>query len=142
MTASPEWLEAHLGPVEAIAIALPDNPAAAAWQALLHAVDAHQLRVLDIEFVRRTDAGVERVPASSVGAPADFDGASSELLDVADLDAVTADLADGEAAAVLLVEHLGLLHVVHDFESAGAQMLLDGLLDYDELDAAVDGAEG
>ena len=56
--------EDHLGPVEAIAIALPDIPAAAAWQALLHAVDAHQLRVLDVEFVRRTDADVERVPAS------------------------------------------------------------------------------
>lgn len=142
MTASPEWLEAHLGPVEAIALALPSSPATAAWDALLSAVDAHQLRVLDVEFVRRTDAGVERVAASSVGAPADFDGASSELLDVADLDAVTADLEVGGAAAVLLVEHLNLLHVVHRFEAAGARTLLDGLLDHDELDAAVDGAEG
>ncbi|WP_298135100.1 hypothetical protein [Micropruina sp.] len=140
MTASPEWLDAHLGPVEAIAIALPDHPATAAWDALLSAVDAHQLRVLDVEFVRRTDTGIERIPASSVGAPADFDGASSELLDVADLDAVTSDLAAGETAAVLLVEHLSMLHVVHSFETAGARMLLDGLLDHDELDDAV-GAE-
>ncbi len=138
MTASSEWLDAHLGPVEAVAIALPDSPATTAWNALLSAVDAHQLRVLDVEFVRRTDDGIERVPASSVGAPADFDGASSELLDVADLVAVTAEVTPGEIAAVLLIEHLSLLHVVHDFEAAGARMLLDGLLDYDELDAAVD----
>ena len=101
MTASPEWLDAHLGPVEAIAIALPDHPATAAWDALLSAVDAHQLRVLDVEFVRRTDTGIERIPASSVGAPADFDGASSELLDVALVTLGEAREAAGESASVL-----------------------------------------
>lgn len=143
MTASPEWLEAHLGPVEAVAIALPESPTASAWRSLLKAVDSHQLRVLDLEFVRRTDTGVEVLPISALPRelPAELHGASSDLLDAADLDAVTADLRAGETAAVLLIEHLSLLQVLHSFESSGGRLLLDGLLDHDDLDAALDGAD-
>lgn len=142
MVAPPEWLEAHLGPVEAIALTLssssPDG-----WDALLAAVDAHRLRVLDIEFVRLTASGIELLSAAEAAefAPAEFAGASSGLLDAADLDILSPDLAEGEVAAVLLVEHLVLLNVLHAFESAGSRLLLDGLLDHDELDAAVGGAD-
>ena len=141
MVAPPEWLEAHLGPVEAIALTLSSSPDG--WDALLAAVDAHRLRVLDIEFVRLTASGIELLSAAEAAefAPAEFAGASSGLLDAADLDILSPDLAEGEVAAVLLVEHLVLLNVLHAFESAGSRLLLDGLLDHDELDAAVGGAD-
>lgn len=142
MVAPLEWLEAHLGPVEAIALSLSTS-STDGWDALLTAVDAHQLRVLDVEFVQLTASGVQLLSADEAAefAPAEFAGASSGLLDAGDLAVLAPDLAEGEAAAVLLVEHLGLLNVLHAFESAGSRLLLDGLLDHDELDAAVGGSD-
>lgn len=142
MVAPLEWLEAHLGPVEAVAFSLSPS-ATDGWDALLAAVDAHQLRVLDVEFVRLTASGIELLSADEAAefAPEELAGAGSGLLDAADLELLAPDLAEGEAAAVLLIEHLGLLNVLHAFESTGSRLLLDGLLDHDELDAAVGGAD-
>ena len=47
------------------------------------------------------------------------------------------ELADGEIAAVLLVEHLGVLPALRAFETSGYRLLLDGTLDLDEVDEAL-----
>ena len=94
-------------------------------------------------MVRLTASGIQLLSAAEAAefAPTELAGASSGLLDAADLGILSPDLAEGEVAAVLLVEHLVLLNVLHAFESAGSRLLLDGLLDHDELDAAVGGAD-
>lgn len=142
MTDSHDWYADHLGPVEIIALTLPDNDDATGWTALLAAVGAHTVRVLDLEFVRR-NAGdeAEFLAIEDLANPpailSEFDGAESGL--IADEDAATllSELADGEITAVLVVEHLGLLPALHSFETSGSRLLLDGTLDLDDLDEAL-----
>lgn len=139
MVAPQNWLAAHLGPVEIVFLALPGDAVPQAWQALLSAVDAHQLRLLDLEFVRRGEFGAEILNAEQLPGVVlpEFAGSSSQLLTAADLDAVVPNLANGELAAVMLVEHLTMLEVIHAFEAVGSRLVLDGSLDAHELDAAL-----
>ena len=104
MVAPPEWLEAHLGPVEAIALTLSSS-SPGGWDALLAAVDAHQLRVLDVEFVRLTASGIELLSAADASefAPAEFAGASSGLLDAA-----AASLSAGRGAILMVPDAAAL----------------------------------
>lgn len=139
MVASTNWLAAHLGPVEVVFLALPGDAADEAWRALLTAVDSHQLRILDLEFVRRTETGADVLGADDLPAVAlpELAGSSSHLLTAADLDLIVPNLEPGELAAVLLVEHLSMLEVLSAFEAVGSRLLLDGVLDHDQLDEAL-----
>lgn len=142
MTDSHDWFADHLGPVEIIALTLPDHDDAAGWTALLTAVEARTVRVLDLEFVRR-NAGDEAeflAIEDLVNPPAilaQFDGSESGL--IADEDAATmlSELADGEIAVLLVVEHLGLLPALRSFETSGSRLLLEGTLALDDLDEAL-----
>lgn len=143
MVASSNWLAAHLGPVEVVFLALPADAADEAWRALLAAVDSHQLRILDLEFVRRTDAGADVLGAEDLPAVAlpELTGSNSHLLTSADLDLVVPQLEPGDLAAVLLVEHLSMLEVLSAFEAVGSRLLLDGVLDHQQLDDALTEAD-
>lgn len=68
------------------------------------------------------------------------DGATSTLLDGADLDQVGAGLRAGSVAAVLVYEELSMLPVVRAWEDGGARLLSAGSITPDELLAALDGA--
>ncbi len=143
MVASQNWLAAHLGPVEVVFLALPGDAVADAWQSLLSAVDAHQLRILDLEFVRRTDDGSEVLSAEDLEefVVPELAGSSSHLLSATDIELIVPNLESGELAAVLLVEHLSMLEVLSAFEAVGSRLLLDGVLSHDDLDAVVTDAE-
>ncbi len=142
MTDPHDWFADHLGPVEIIALTLPDNDDATGWTALLAAVEAHTVRVLDLEFVRR-NAGDEAeflAIEDLVNAPAilaEFDGAESGLIADEDAAALLSELSDGEITAVLVVEHLGLLPALRSFETSGSRLVLDGTIDLDDLDEAL-----
>lgn len=142
MTATTEWLSDHLGPVEVVAFTLTDG-AERSWQALLRAVNAGVVRILDLEFLRRNAADevefltIEDLPAAGSVPPA-FVGSRSDLLDETDAVRVLAELKDGEVSAVLLVEHLGLLEVLAGFEAAGSRLLLDGAVSLADLASALD----
>lgn len=139
----PVWLDEHLGPVEILVLALP-GATPNGWRSLLAAVDAHAVRVLDLEFVRRTaaDAGELLAPEDlpELSLP-DLAGASSGLLSEEDVADLLGELAVGETAAVLLVEHLGLLSALQAFSTEGAELRLTGAVGLHELDAAADAAD-
>jgi len=146
MTDSHDWFADHIGPVEIIALTLPSSSDTTAWTTLLAAVEAHSVRVLDLEFVRRNGADEAEFLALEdlVDPPAiltEFDGADSGLVADEDAAALLSELADGEIAAVLLVEHLGLLPALHSFEASGSRLLLDGTLDLEEVDEALADSE-
>ncbi|MGF3911438.1 hypothetical protein, partial [Staphylococcus aureus] len=101
MTDSHDWFADHLGPVEIVALTLPENDDATGWTALLAAVEAHTIRVLDLEFVRRNAADeAEFLAIEDLANPpailAEFDGAESGLIADEDAAALLAELADGE----------------------------------------------
>ena len=146
MTAPQTWLADHLGPVEILAIALPATAAPAPWQSLLAAVDAHLVRVLDLEFIHRTGddeaevVAADDLPDLGLELP-ELAGSSSGLLTDADILELLPELAQDEIAAVLVVEHLGLLDTVHAFEAAGARVLAEGTVGFDDLAQALDDTE-
>lgn len=143
MVADPNWLDAHLGPLEVVAIVLPEAPADNAWQTLIAAVDAHLLRVLDLELVRVGASGVDLLDADALAGliPTELVGASSGLLGPDDLQVFADTLDAGTVAAVLVVEHLTLLNVLSDFEAAGAEVILGGVLSEDDLDETLEETE-
>ncbi|MFT3861860.1 hypothetical protein [Micropruina sp.] len=143
MSADPNWLDARLGPLEVVAIVLPSTGVASAWDTLLTAVDAHLLRVLDLELVRVGDTGVELVKGDDLSnlLPPDLIGASSDLLTSDDVRALSDDLEPGSLTAVLVVEHLTLLNVLSDFANAGSEIIMGGVLAEDELDELLEETE-
>lgn len=143
MTDAQQWFEDHLGPVEIIAIDLPTSGAAEPWEALLAAVDAHSVRILDLEFIHRTaEDEAEVLDAAdlpeAIGIDiAAFEGASSGLLDDDDIVDLLAEIDVGTTIAVLLVEHTALLPTIRSFEANGSHVIVDGQIGLDDLEKAL-----
>ena len=129
----------HLGPVEYLVVKFSE-PACLrdGFDRLLARVRGGLIRILDLEFVTNNGGVVRTLAASDAAAEfADFDGASSGLLDDGDLETLAADLPVGSSAAVLVYEDLSLLRVIDAWESAGAQIVAEGPVDVDDLEAAL-----
>lgn len=147
MTDEQQWFEDHLGPVEIIAIELPASGSTEPWEALLAAVNAHAVRVLDLEFIHRTaEDEAEVLDAADlpetlgVDIPA-FEGASSGLLDDDDIVDLLAEIDVGSTIAVLLVEHTALLPTIRSFEANGSRLVVDGQIGLDDLEKALAATE-
>lgn len=133
--------EDHFGPVDYVIVEFSDSSSVTdGFDRLLELVDSDRIRVLDLEFVTKTDGVVTTVGATQVSPQfAVFDGANSGLLDRDDLDTATADLAPGSTAAVLVYEELSILQVIEAWEGAGARIVSEGPVNVDDIDAALQG---
>lgn len=134
----------QLGPVATVVAELPAGGLAGRGiAALLEAVDAGSIRVLDLEFVAKdADGAVHLVPLGEI-ASADTDlsvleGASSGLLDEADVHQAGSDLAPGGVAAVLVYEHVWVVSLA---EQLGARLVSASGVPPDELVAALDATD-
>jgi hypothetical protein len=131
----------HLGPVEYLVLILPPTPSSGGFDALLELVDTGQIRVLDLEIVRREDDGALVLATTSWGQELGLDltaldGATSGLLDDEDRDILVGRLGPGQTALVLVYEVLVLERVVAAFEADGAVVLDEGPVADDDLVAA------
>lgn len=132
------------GPIDVIVVEFPSGvPSAAGFARLLDLVDNGTIRVLDLEFVRRSGSAVSRVDGDSLSLPeiAAFAGASSGLLDETDLSILADELTDGALAAVVLYEELGILGVLNAWSNDGAKLVLEGHLTPVELAEALDATD-
>lgn len=132
----------HLGPVEYLVLTLPPTPRSGGFDALLGLVDSGQIRVLDLEIVRREDDGALVLATSSWGQEVGLDltaldGATSGLLDDEDRDILVGRLGPGQTALVLVYEVLVLERVVAAFAADGAVVLDEGPVADDDLVDAV-----
>ncbi|MGC3953094.1 MAG: hypothetical protein QM804_02375 [Propionicimonas sp.] len=134
----------HLGPVEIVAFELPAEASAKPWHELLAAVDRHLIRILDLEFLRRTGEDEAEVldvdtllTETGLELPA-LAGSSSGLLDGPDIVELLTEVEVGTTVAVLLVEHLSLLPVIRSFETDGARLMIAGPVSGDDLAQALD----
>ena len=103
-----EPAEDELGPVDFLAVEFPDGRIGAAdLGELLSLVSQGTIRILDAEFIVKDAAGnARKADAAELGAPdgtgvGAWSGASSGLLDDADVEHISAAIRPGAAAAVI-----------------------------------------
>jgi hypothetical protein len=139
--------EDEIGPVDFLAVEFPDGRIGAAdLRELLSLVSQGTIRILDAEFIVKDAAGnARKADAAELGGPdtgiGAWSGASSGLLDDADVEHVSAAIRPGSAAAVIVYENRWILRLADGWRRSGARLIEDGGIPVDDLVAALDAAE-
>jgi hypothetical protein len=138
----------ELGPVDYLAVEFPGGRVTApGFEQLLSLARQGTIRVLDVEFVVKDSAGnTRKAEAPEVGSPDGVDlsawaGASSGLLDDADVGQIAEAIGPGAAAAVIVYENRWVLGLADAWRREGARLIADGGVSADDLVAALDATE-
>lgn len=133
----------QFGPIEYIVVEFPGGKVdSEGFDQVLALVDAGVIRILDLEFVvKHPDGTAAAIDVSELHTEefdtAVFAGASSALLDAADLAVVGENIDAGSLAAVLVYEELALLPVIEAWTRQGGRIITEGHLELDELAAVL-----
>lgn len=142
-----EPAEDELGPVDFLAVEFPDGRIGAAdLGELLSLVSQGTIRILDAEFIVKDAAGnARKADAAELGGQdtgiGAWSGASSGLLDDADVAHISAAIRPGAAAAVIVYENRWILRLADSWRRSGARLIEDGGIPVDDLVAALDATE-
>ena len=136
----------ELGPIDFFVVEFPDGRlGVAGFRMLLDLADRGVIQILDLEFIAKTASGdVTTVDVSEVAGGADlleWDGASSGLLDEADVAQVGAAMAPGVVALAVVFENRWVIGVIDAWRQDGARLIADGGLPADDVVAALDATE-
>jgi len=141
-------IDDELGPVDYLVVEFPaERPTGEEFTLLLDVVNRGAIRVLDLEFVARTENGaVHAVDIHGLDLPADVDlatweGAASALLDESDMAAIGAAIGPGHLAGIVIYENLWALTLDAQLRKHGAQLVLNGRIPPAELVAALDATD-
>jgi hypothetical protein len=137
-----------LGPVDFLAIEFPNaRITASGFEHLLTLVNQGVIDILDLEFIAKDAAGgVRKVDIRELATSSTVDlsawvGASSGLLDDADIQQVASAIQPGSAAAIVVYENRLMLPLVDAWRRDGARLIADGGLAASDLIAALDATE-
>ena len=138
----------ELGPVDFLAIEFPGGRlTSAGFEQLLSLADQGVIDILDLEFVGKDPAGnASKVDIGELANPDGVDlsvwaGASSGLLDRADVDEIAAEIQPGSVAAVIVYENRWVLSLVNTWRRSGARFIADGGISASDVVAALDATE-
>ena len=138
----------ELAPVDYLAVEFPDGRVTASgFEELLSLARQGTIRILDAEFIIKDAAGnARKAEAAELGGSARGDisawaGASSGLLDDADVSSISEAIQPGAAAAVIVYENRWILGVADAWRRDGARLIADGGIPADDLVAALDATE-
>jgi Family of unknown function (DUF6325) len=138
----------EMGPIDYVVLEWPSHARATGeiQTLLLDLVDRGIIRILDISFVtKQEDGSVAGVELGDVAAIADafaeFEGASSGLLDFADLEEAGAALEPGTSAAVLVWENTWAAPIATAVRRSGGQLVASGRIPVQALLASLDALE-
>jgi Family of unknown function (DUF6325) len=138
----------ELGPVDYLAVEFPDGRIRmSGFEQLLSLARQGTIRILDAEFIIKDAAGnARKADAGELGGSAGaslsaWAGASSGLLDDADVSHVSAEIQPGAAAAVIVYENRWVLGLADTWRREGARLIEDGGIPADDLVAALDATE-
>jgi hypothetical protein len=136
-----------MGPVDWIVLGWSGSSPVGSGAApmIIDLVDRGIIRVLDIAFVAKDDAGnVVALDLDNLGADspfAAFDGASSGLIAQADLEDAAEALEPGDSAAVLIWENRWAAPLAVALRRSGGQLLASGRVEIQALLASLDALE-
>ncbi|HEX3512477.1 MAG TPA: DUF6325 family protein [Trebonia sp.] len=140
--------EDELGPVDFLAVEFPGGRVTApGFKQLLALARQGTIRVLDVEFLVKDSAGrTRKAEAGELGGSDGVDlsawaGASSGLLDDADVAQIAAAIGPGATAAVIVYENRWILGLADAWRRDGARLIADGGISADDLVAALDATE-
>jgi hypothetical protein len=145
-----EQLEAELqdmGPVDYVVLAWPAGVKTRGEVAplIVNLVDRGIIRILDIAFIAKdADGNVEVVDLEHLGPGgefAEFEGASSGLLDFEDMTEAAADLEPNSAAAILVWENRWAAPVAMAIRRSGGLLIDGGRIPVQGILAALDALE-
>lgn len=139
----------ELGPVDFLAVEFPGGRVTApGFEQLLSLARKGTIRILDVEFIIKDSAGQARTaePSELSGTGGGIDlsawaGASSGLLDEADVSQIAAAIGPGATAAVIVYENRWILALADAWRRDGARLIADGGISADDLVAALDATE-
>jgi hypothetical protein len=139
---------AETGPIDYMVLEWPgDRVATGAVMPLLKGlVDRDIIRILDIAFIAKDrDGSVRSLQLAEVAKDgdslADFEGASSGLLDEEDLQEAGTALEPGTVAGVLVWENRWAAPIAVALRRSGGQLVADGRIPVQAILAALDAAE-
>jgi hypothetical protein len=138
----------ELGPIDFFAVEFPDGrPSEAGFQMLLDLADRGVVEILDLEFIaKKADGSVSTVPVTELAVAGEvdltvWDGASSRLLDDADIAEVGSALQPGGIAVAVVFENRWVLGLIDAWRQDGARLIADGGLAAEDVVAALDATE-
>jgi uncharacterized protein DUF6325 len=139
---------AGLGPIGYLVVEFPGNKMTGeGLDVLVDLVDAGLIRILDLTFVTKDDDGtVTAVELTDIDGDGEldlavFEGASSGLLDAADIDDAGAVIEPGSSAGVLIYENRWAAPFTAALRRGGAQLVAAGFIPLDDIAAALDATE-
>ena len=138
----------ELGPIDFLAIEFPDaRVTTPGFERLLSLADQGVVDILDLEFITKDSLGnASKVDVDKLANPDGVDlsawaGASSGLLDRADVDQIADAIAPGSVAAVIVYENRWVLSLVDTWRRDGARFIADGGISAGDVVAALDATE-
>lgn|SRR5512133_1810450 len=137
----------EMGPIDYVVLEWPNQqPNGEVAPLILDLVDRGLIRILDIAFMVKDEDGVvgalDLASLAGEAAPfAEFDGASSGLMDQTDLEEAAAVLQPGTSAAVLVWENRWAAPVAVAVRKSGGQLVASGRIPIQAILAALEAAE-
>jgi hypothetical protein len=137
-----------LAPIDFLAIEFPGaHISAPGFEQLLSLADQGVISILDLEFITKNAAGnASKVDIDELPNPDGVDlsawaGASSGLLDRADIHEIATAIKPGSVAAVIVYENRWVLSLVNTWRRDGARFIADGGISASDIVTALDATE-
>ena len=138
----------HMGPVDYLVVEFPGSHMTGEGLPLLvDLVDRGIIRIIDFMFVKKdSDGSVKAMEISDLAVDGKpdltvFEGVSSGLLGMDDLEESASVLSPGDSAGVLVYENLWAAPFAEALRRGGAQLVAGGRIPVQAVLAALDAAE-
>jgi uncharacterized membrane protein len=133
----------EMGPIDYLLVEWPGRqPNGEVAPHLIDLVDRGLIRILDLTFIAKDEDGsVEVVEIGEIPALAEFEGASSGLIDDEDLEEAARVMEPGTAAGLLVFENRWAAPFASAVRRSGGQLVASGRIPIQDVLAALDAAE-
>jgi hypothetical protein len=133
----------EMGPIDYLLVEWPGRqPNGEIAPHLIDLVDRGLIRILDLVFIAKAEDGsVEAIEIGELPALAEFEGASSGLVDDEDLQEAAGVMEPGTSAGLLIYENMWAAPFATAVRKSGGQLVSSGRIPIQAVLAALEAAE-